>query len=654
MRKLSVILLIFLGLGLLAVTTSGQQTPDGNAATTSASSSSDQKQAGDPNQKDQNQKKDDSTPAPAPQPAATSSQPATSSQTPATPSQTPAASPSLPQAPGGKQPGVKAISPSTTYESGTVLQVHTRLVVIDVIATDEHGHAVPDLKATDFSLLEDGKPQKVRAFAFEHPFAPDPNEKFPALPPNVFTNLPLFPSSSAMSVIVMDVLNTSLTDQAYARQKLLHYLDNMPPNEPTAIYIMGDRLKMVHDFSTDHAALKEAVEKTKLESSLLAESPLVELPGSAGAGPGAGNAQRELEQTRRTVRIEYSLQALQTIAHALAGYEGRKNLIWISAAFPLSINPNISLEEDSGSPFDEMENHGQKVAKTAQILTDSQVAIYPVDPRGLATFSTFSAANGGGGYSRNPAAFGNALQGESRRLTAAHDTMNLLAENTGGKAFYNRNDLDKAIYDGVTDGSTYYLLGYYPENKKWDGKFRKVQVKVTRGGVKLRTRLGYYAADPQPVEIKPNTKQRDRDLGDALRLGGPTLTSLFFEAGVMPPTPQSQNKITVNYAISPHALRIQRGEDGLEHADLECVVQAYNEKGKPVNSVFSSVQVAMKPQTYQKSLKTGLPCQNQLELQPGSYQLRFAVRDAHTGLIGTSDGKVNVPTIAEVKTPQTK
>src|SRR5260370_4144796 len=279
LRKTSLILLIFLGLGLLAVTTSGQQTPDGNAAATSSSasssSSSDQKQAGDPNQKDQNQKKDDSTPAPAPQPAATSSQPAaTSSQTPATPSQTPAASPSLPQAPGGKQPGVKAISPSATYESATVLQVHTRLVVIDVIATDEHGHAVPDLKATDFSVLEDGQPQKVRAFAFEHPFAPDPNEKFPVLPPNVFTNLPLFPSSSAMSVIVMDVLNTSLTDQAYARQKLLHYLDNMPPNEPTAIYIMGDRLKMVHDFSTDHAALKEAVEKTKLEPSLLAESPL--------------------------------------------------------------------------------------------------------------------------------------------------------------------------------------------------------------------------------------------------------------------------------------------------------------------------------------------------------------------------------------------
>jgi hypothetical protein len=347
------------------------------------------------------------------------------------------------------------------------------------------------------------------------------------------------------------------------------------------------------------------------------------------------------------------MKALQTVAHALAGYEGRKNLIWISAAFPLTINPNTEIDPDNGSPFDDLENNGQKTAKTAQILTDSQVAIYPVDPRGLATYSTFSAANSGANM-RTPSAFTNSLMADSRRLTAAHDTMNLLAENTGGKAFYNRNDLDKAILEGVTDGSTYYLLGYYPDNKKWDGKFRKIQIKANRGGVKLRYRLGYFAADPQPADIKPNLKQRDRDLGEALRLGGPTSTSLFFEAGVIPPTPQSQNQVTISYAISPHALRVQRGDDGLEHADLECVVQAYDEKGKPVHSVLSTVQAAMKPETFQKILKTGFPCKNQLELQPGSYQLRFAVRDTHTGLIGTSDGRVTVTAIADAKPSQPK
>jgi len=633
----SIICLVLLCIGFSAKANPGPQAPASNANSTASSP-----EQGQPTNQPQNNAQGTSQTGPAAQTPAGSS---------STPSQTPASA--SPSASGGQGSAVKSVSPNTTYESGTVLQVHTRLVMIDVIASDDHGHAITDLKAKDFSLLEDGKPQTVRAFGFQHPVTPDPALKLPVLPPNVFTNLPLFPPSSAMNVILLDVLNTSLTDQAYARQKLLHYLDNMAPNEPTAVYIMGNELRMVHDFTNDHAALKEAVEKTKLESTLLAESPEDIIPGSAGSAPGAGNAQREMEQTRRRIRIDKSLQALQTVAHALAGFEGRKNLIWISAAFPLTINPNISLEDDSEVNFDEVENHGQKVAKTAQILTDSQVAIYPVDPRGLATFSTFSAASAGPS-GRNPSAFANSLAGDSRRLTAAHDTMNLLAENTGGKAFYNRNDLDKAIYDGVTDGSTYYLLGYYPDNKTWDGKFRKVQIKVNREGVKLRYRLGYYAADPQPVEIKPNLKQRDRDLGEALRLGAPISTSLFFEAAVMPPSPKNQNKVTISYAISPHSLQIKRGDDGLEHADLECVVQAYNEKGKPVNSVLSTAQAAMKPETYEKVLKSGFPCRTQLELQPGSYQLRMAVRDSHTGLIGTSDGKVTVaPAVAEAKPVET-
>jgi len=644
--KLSVIFfLVFLCIGFSAKANPGPQTP-ANGATSAASSPEQGQPANQSQNKDQgqNQSKDQSAPA--------GQAPAGSSPTPATPSQTPA--PASPPAPGAQGADVKSVLPTTTYQSGTVVEVHTRLVMIDVIATDDHGHAVTDLQAKDFNLFEDGKPQKVRAFGFQHPTPPDPALKLPVLPPNVFTNLPLFPPSSAMNVILLDVLNTSLTDQAYARQKLLHYLDNMPANEPTAVYIMGNELRMVHDFTTDHAALKEAVEKTSLESTLLAESPEDDLPSSAslagGGAPGAGNAQREVEQTPRRMRIDKSLLALQAVAHALAGFEGRKNLIWISAAFPLTINPNISLEDDAEVNFDEFENHGQKVAKTAQILTDSQVAIYPIDPRGLATFSTFSAANRGPS-GRNPAAFGNSLRRDSNRLSAAHDTMNLLAENTGGKAYYNRNDIDKAIYDGVTDGSTYYLLGYYPDNKTWDGKFRKIQIKVERGGVKLCYRLGYYAADPQPAEIKPNLKQRDRDLGEALRLGAPISTSLFFEVAVMPSSPKDQNKVTISYAVSPHSLQIKRGDDGLEHADLECVVQVYNEKGKPVNSALSTAQAAMKPETYQKVLKSGFPCQNQLELQPGSYQLRFAVRDAHTGLIGTSDGKVTVSAVAAEAKP---
>lgn len=576
----------------------------------------------------------------------------TAASAPSSGQQTSGSQPAVSQPAGGQQAAQKTTSLTSPYESSGVIQVHTRLVTLDVVATDAHGNAISDLKAKDFTVLEDGKPQSVRAFGFQHPIAPDPKRQVPALPPNVFTNIPQFPLGSALNVILMDVLNTPLADQAYARGKLLHYVDNMPPNEPTAVYILGSRLKLVHDFTIDHAALKEAVQATNIQSSLLLDGPEEEIPGAAGAAIGAGDAQRNMEQLRRTMRIDMTLKALQTIAHTLAGYDGRKNLIWISAAFPLSIDPNFTLDPQSPTSFDDMENHSGKVAKTAQVMTDSQVAIYPVDPRGLVAYSTFSAASRGpGGGGRE---FGNALLAESRRLTATHDTMNVLAENTGGKAFYNRNDLDKAIYDSVTDGSTYYMLGYYPENKKWDGKFRKVQIKVNRPGIKLRYRLGYYASDPQPIAAKPNPKQRARDLGEALSLDQPNSTALFFAAGVLPPSAQTQNQVIINYSIAPRTLLVNPGNDGLEHAEVECLAQAYNEKGKPAGTAnISTEQASMKPETLQKVLQTGFPCRNQMQLPAGSYRLRLIVRDARTGAIGTSDARVTVPpAVAQTKAPQ--
>ena len=144
---------------------------------------------------------------------------------------------------------------------------------------------------------------------------------------------------------------------------------------------------------------------------------------------------------------------------------------------------------------------------------------------------------------------------ESHHLTASHDTMNLLAENTGGKAYYNRNDIDGAIRDGMNDGSTYYMLGYYPENKTWDGKFRKLQIKVGRAGVKLRHRLGYYAAEPQAI-ISTNPKQRARDLANALTLDRPLSTGLFFEAAVMPP---SSARCAASWFVSPSASGSENG-----------------------------------------------------------------------------------------------
>jgi VWFA-related protein len=559
------------------------------------------------------------------------------------PAPMPAAPAASPQPSSGKAADVKSTNPSAPFESGTVINVTTRLVTIDVVATDGKGHAITDLEAKDFTILEDGKPQKVRAFGFQHPREPDPKLEIPKLPPNVFTNIPQFVTNSALNVILVDTLNTSLPDQSYARSQVLHYLDKLPPNEPTAVYVLTDDLKLVHDFSTDAESLKQAVKSTNIKFSVLLDNPLEASTGHADAA---------MRQTRRRMRIDETMLALESLARSLAGFEGRKNLFWVSEGFPLSINPDATLDPDAEADFDQVENNSTKVAKAAEVLTDAQVAIYPIDARGLAPYTAFSAATPTTGNLRNGAEFGRSLMRESQHFTASHDTMNLLAESTGGKAYYNRNDIDGAIRDGMNDGSTYYLLGYYPDNKTWDGKFRKLQIKVARDGAKLRYRLGYYAADPAAITGK-NAKQRERDLGSALMLDRPLLTGIFFEAGVLQPSEKSQNKVTVNYAVDPHTVKIDPGADGLQHAELDCVVQAFSEKGKPVNSIITSEEFSLKPDTYQRVLKSGFRCQNQIDLPPGKYQLRFAIRDNRSGVIGTSSGEVTV-TAAVAENKETK
>ena len=165
---------------------------------------------------------------------------------------------------------------------------------------------------------------------------------------------------------------------------------------------------------------------------------------------------------------------------------------------------------------------------------------------------------------------------------------------------------------------------------------------------RLRFRLGYYAADPQAY-AKENEKQRARELGDAMTLDHPVSTALFFQAAVEPPSAESRNKVTVLYAIDSHALVVEHGDDGNEHAELECLIAAYSEKGKPISLAGSTVKAAMNQETYKKVQQAGFPCRTEIALAEGNYLLRLAVRDMRTGLIGTANAKVNVAKPAESK-----
>jgi VWFA-related protein len=582
----------------------------------------------------------------------------------ATPGTSNEAKPASSQAPVPTQPNEQ--KPTPVYESATVLKSITRLVVVDVVATDKNG-AVIDLGRDDFTVFEDGKEQKVRVFNFQQPRVSATGGAAvvpPKLPENVYSNVARYSASSALNVVLLDALNTNLPHQAYVRDQMIRYLEKMPEGQPVAVYTLSTKLTLLQDFTNDPAVLKKIVKELKGNMSPLQDNPAggpeTELlpAGLADSGMVSGQmlgSLQRFEQERvafqTDLRITYTVNALTSIARSLSGYPGRKNLIWISEAFPLSIDPNMEL---TGDVFAGTRNYGPQIAEAADALIDAQIAMYPIDARGLAPPSAFDASSSGrdkfGSSLGRGGRLGTAISNENAQLQNVHGTMQEMADRTGGRAFYNTNGIDAAIRKSIEDGSTYYTLAYYPENKNWNGKFRKLQVKVNRSGVKLRHRMGYYAVNPTSFADQGQKRQMAAfDL--ALSPDSPIATGLPFNALVIPPVEKAPKTVRVNFGVDPHAISFEQLADGLQHATVECTVQAFSAKGKLVRGELSTVKAALKPETFAKVMEDTFPCQQAVDLEPGNYYLRLGVRDNRTGLIGTTNARV---TVASAGAPERK
>ncbi|MCU1254868.1 MAG: hypothetical protein JWM83_1167 [Candidatus Angelobacter sp.] len=511
--------------------------------------------------------------------------------------------------------------PQDVMHSDQTLRTNTRLVVVDVVVTDSKGQPVPDLKASDFTLLEDGKPQKISGFNFEHPGgAPTPTAQA-QLPPSVVTNAPRFQSNS-LNVILFDTVNGDFAEHAYARDQLLKFLNTADLGRPVAIFALQNQLKLLHDFTTDNKSLSAAVAKYRPPAQTI-NSESMESRASAFAVRG------DYHTSERG--IETTLNQLNALAKVLAGYPGRKNLIWLSESFPLVLFPesmnqlNMSQESQKNSgegqssqqnlqtvaPF---KNYGALVKKVSDALMAAQVAVYPVDAGAV---------------------------GKNDHLASQH-TMNNMAESTGGKSFKNSNDLVMGLRTSIEDGSTYYTMTYYPENKNWDGQFRAIQVKSGRENVRLRYREGYYALDPEKMH-KEDSDAVAENFSRLLELDAPSATQIVFQAQVQPPSDKSK-KVTVTFHIDPRTLAFEQKDGGMEFARLSCTVWAYGkDKDKPTMS-SGTVTANLKANEYQQVVQQRfLPCDRQLDLKPGTYALRMGVLDRATNKMGTASAQVVVP-----------
>jgi VWFA-related protein len=564
-------------------------------------------------------------------------------------------------------------------EPGLVVRVTTRMVQVDTIVLDKEGHPVKGLKADDFTVTEDGVRQRLASFSerISEPANPAPP---PVLPPHVTTNRPAVTQTNAengtVAVLLLDGLNTPPQDRIYVKQQMLKFLARQyDPNTKLAVIALGNKLTVLQDFTHDPLLLRAALDHYLAETPALARSggqmetrsasvpaPTVNLPAQATGGPtgsgpdpglpatlagGGSNAsifediaymmdrfEREAENFSRDTRISTTLSALEQIARFTSAQNGRKVLLWFSTGFPFSV------VGDSPSSMETERNYGDQIRRTINLLNDAHVATYTIDAGGLAPESlgdpSLSGRDSEGkiqlGIDAN-----RALSGEAFQRFSTHDALETIARDTGGRYFGNSNDLDHAIQSALTESSSYYMIGYYPSNKKWGGKFRQIKLQVDRPRVQLRYRRGYFAVNPSDWR-KDNG---ERTLTAALTANSLPSTEVTFMARALPPAPDSDT--VVEFAVDPSTLSFETEAENHHHSTLQFEVQAFTPEGKLVKAEVQTAEASLPLPTYERLRQQELPMNVPIRLAPGKYILRLGVRDNLTGLFGTADLALEVP-----------
>ena len=559
----------------------------------------------------------------------------------------------------------------------TTLKANARIVVVDVVVTDNKDNPVHNLKASDFTLLEAGAPQTIKTFE-EHSAAESATLGAMAkMPPGFFTNYSPVPPGT-INVLLLDALNTPMKDQSFVHDQLLQYVRNAPAGTRIAIFGLNDRLTLLQGLTSDPAVLKAAVEKkTSPSASQKIQDPLagngnpdsvhdalVDMSGPDIATLLASIQQFEAQQ--HSVQIEQrtgqTLDALNALAHYLSGIPGRKNLIWFSASFPLSVLP----DGDLSHPFDVVINSEDEFRETINLLAHSQVAVYPIDPRGLMNPAEESAANSGDKY-RSVRSVSTKQATLAQQTDAEHGTMDQMAQATGGHAFADTNGLAAAVSKAVEAGSNYYTITYTPSEPKHDASFRKIQVKVSRPAVTLAYRRGYYPDDAQSNSLAASAPIADpaKTMAVAMMRGGPIPTEIILKARVLPSATPSEDALAPGNNISPHlkelkgpfrryivdiaadprAISFLPGGAGKYTGDMEVMTYVYDLNGTLIDTTAKSIRTNLPPEGYKQMFQHGLQFHEEISVPlRGDYYLRIGLHDRNSNRVGA----IEIP-VAAVK-----
>jgi VWFA-related protein len=484
----------------------------------------------------------------------------------------------------------------------------TRLVQVSVVVHDNRNRPVDGLRAEDFQVLENGSEVPVSLFSVRAERSGVPSTSIASLAgKGQFTNRIQSPTGGGVVAIVFDQLNTSALDQSYGRQHLIRYLRTIRTDDRIALYALTSvGMRVLYDFTRDAESLVQALERLDRGESAGAISVDQQLPAPLLEGLSAfarGTLDR-MEAHFALQRGTTTLEGLEAIAANMAGVPGRKNLVWISGGFPFTIGEG----GPSGLLFSNLRPETQRATRA---LNHADTAVYPVDARGIVSQSSDPNAPG-----RVPSL---------REVMEPIDGLRVVADWTGGRAFYNTNDIGRAITRAVDDSRQTYILGYYPANTTWDERFRKIEVKVRRPGVQLRHREGYFALPPEA----PAPGERRAAIAAAV-LSPLEATAIPIDVTITP----DAARYTLAIRLDPGALAFQ-GNNGTWSGALDVAVAQLLQTREFVRDADQSLPLSVDAAARQRLLSDGVRVTRTIDLRPDARQVRIIVRDVVTGTIGS-------------------
>ena len=514
-------------------------------------------------------------------------------------------------------------------------------VEVDARVLDAQGKFVTDLKPEDFEVFEDRRPQKVTAFSLVNiPVERQQRPLFASKPIESDVRNNLQGADGRIYLLVLDDLHTTALRSQRTKLAAKMFIERyIGANDLAAVIHTGGRDSASQDFTNSQRLLLQAVDKfmgRKLRSSTL--NKIDDVNRRAGTGLESDPA-RDLDDKERGFQARNTLDTIRNLAQYLGNIRGRrKAIVMFSEGIDYNIYDIMSIDNSGNTEATAVMDATRDMLAAA---TRANVAIYGVDPRGLgASFEGLAEIQS----FPDDTSLGlnqSALFNETR---LGQDSLRTMSEETGGFAVVNRNDFENAFQRIVDDNSSYYVMGYYSTNERRDGRFRRIEVRVkNRPGLVVRARKGYVAPRGRVPETKAAAKDApSAELKEALESPLPlpelplAVTAAVFKG------PAARGSVVISTFVHGGSLPFAE-EGGMFKNDLEVVGIATDDKGKSFTTDRNTVNLNMKPDTVNRVRATGFRVIQSLDLQPGRYLLRVAVREGNTRKAGMATYDLEVP-----------